>query len=68
MEDAIDDAINNNDRLFLSHFASKKTIHVPYRRESSEKYFSDGSLIGKHKDMNSYLNSVRFVNTWLGTR
>ncbi|OKP00331.1 hypothetical protein PENSUB_7788 [Penicillium subrubescens] len=67
MEDAIDDAIKNNERLFLSHFTS--TTHHPWglpKGFQSEQYFSDESLIGKHEDMNSYLNSVRYVDTWLG--
>jgi phosphoglycerol transferase MdoB-like AlkP superfamily enzyme len=67
MEDAIDDAIKNNERLFLSHFTS--TTHHPWalpKGVQSEQYFSDESLIGKHEDMNSYLNSVRYVDAWLG--
>lgn len=67
MEDAIDDAIKNNERLFLSHFTS--TTHHPWalpKGFGSEQYFSDESLIGKHEDMNSYLNSVRYVDAWLG--
>lgn len=67
MEDAIDDAIKNNERLFLSHFTS--TTHHPWglpKGFHSEQYFSDESLIGKHEDMNSYLNSVRYVDAWLG--
>lgn len=67
IEDVIDDAIKNNERLFLSHFTS--TTHHPWglpKGFQSEQYFSDESLIGKHEDMNSYLNSVRYVDAWLG--
>lgn len=67
MEDAIDDAIKKNERLFLSHFTS--TTHHPWalpKGVRSEQYFSDENLMGKHEDMNSYLNSVRFVDAWLG--
>lgn len=67
MEDAIDDAIQNNERLFLSHFTS--TTHHPWavpKEFVSEQYFSDESLIGKHEDMNNYLNTVRYVDAWLG--
>ncbi|KAJ5108962.1 hypothetical protein N7456_005637 [Penicillium angulare] len=62
----IDETIANGQRLFLSHFTS--TTHHPWATPSKfhkEKYFADG-LMGKHEDMNNYLNSVRYVDTWLG--
>ncbi|KAJ5273465.1 hypothetical protein N7478_008590 [Penicillium angulare] len=62
----VDETIANGQRLFLSHFTS--TTHHPWATPSKfqkEKYFADG-LMGKHEDMNNYLNSVRYVDTWLG--
>ncbi|KAJ5895240.1 hypothetical protein N7495_006931 [Penicillium taxi] len=67
LQDTINHAIANNERLFLSHFTS--TTHHPWATPSGfhdEEYFSDDSLMGKHEDMNSYLNTVRYVDTWLG--
>lgn len=67
LKDVINETIVNNERLFLSHFTS--TTHHPWATPSDfedEQYFAHDSLTGKHKDMNSYLNTVRYVDTWLG--
>ncbi|KAJ5675639.1 hypothetical protein N7462_008536 [Penicillium macrosclerotiorum] len=67
LQDVVKDAIKKNQRLFLSHFTS--TTHHPWATPKDfedEQYFASESLMGKHEDMNSYLNSVRYVDTWLG--
>ncbi|KAJ5156738.1 hypothetical protein N7492_009541 [Penicillium capsulatum] len=67
LKDVINETLANNERLFLSHFTS--TTHHPWGTPSDfdeEQYFAPGRLTGKHKDLNSYLNSVRYVDAWLG--
>lgn len=67
LRDVINDAITKKERLFLSHFTS--TTHHPWSTPKNfhkEQYFPGGRLIGKHEDMNDYLNAVRYVDTWLG--
>lgn len=67
LRDVINETIANNERLFLSHFTS--TTHHPWATPSDfedEHYFARDSLMGKHKDMNNYLNTIRYVDTWLG--
>ena len=64
--DVVDEAIQNDERLFLSHFTS--TTHHPWGTPaefSEEQYFAD-DLMGNHEDLNRYLNSIRYVDTWLG--
>lgn len=66
LQSIINETVANDQRLFLSHFTS--TTHHPWTTPSKfqkEKYFANG-LMGKHKDMNNYLNSVRYVDAWLG--
>ncbi|KAJ5142919.1 uncharacterized protein N7515_001706 [Penicillium bovifimosum] len=67
LQDVVNAAIQKNERLFLSHFTS--TTHHPWGTPSDypkEQYFADDGLMAKHEDMNSYLNAVRYVDTWLG--
>ena len=67
MKDMIEDAVKEDKRLFLSHFTS--TTHHPWNTPSdfkNEQYFEDGILYG-HGDIDQYLNTVRYVDSWLGT-
>lgn len=63
----INEVVQNNTRLFLSHFTS--TTHHPWGTPSNytkEQYFADDGIITKHVDMNKYLNTIRFVDRWIG--
>lgn len=63
--DTIEEAKSKEERLFLSHFTS--TTHHPWGLPSDfepDQYWSNKH---KHEDNNNYLNSVRYVDTWLGT-
>lgn len=66
LRDLIFDAAENNTRLFLSHLTS--STHHPWRTPKSfhtEQYTgSEGSV--DHESMNDYLNTVRYVDDWLG--
>ncbi|KAJ5543206.1 hypothetical protein N7535_005635 [Penicillium sp. DV-2018c] len=67
LRDVVNNVIQKKERLFLSHFTS--TTHHPWGTPSDypeEQYFADDGLVSKHEDMNKYLNSVRYVDTWLG--
>lgn len=67
IQDAINDAVENKTRLFLSHFTS--TTHHPWGTPNAfeyNDYFSKDSVLENHQDMNSYLNAIRYVDTWLG--
>lgn len=67
MKEAINTALAKNERLFLSHFTS--STHHPWGLPSyfpEENYFSSDTVSSKHKDMNAYLNTVRFVDYWMG--
>lgn len=66
MKDMIEDAVKKDKRLFLSHFTS--TTHHPWNTPGdfeNEHYFEE-SLLGTHDDMDKYLNTVRYVDSWLG--
>ncbi|KAH8176919.1 sulfatase domain-containing protein [Sarocladium implicatum] len=66
MEEYINQTLADNKRMFLSHFTS--TTHHPWglpEDYTSERYLSLTES-QSHKDMNSYLNTVRFVDSWLG--
>lgn len=63
----VNKTIENNERLFLSHFTS--TTHHPWGTPAAyqeEQYFAGDGLMAKHEDINKYLNAVRYVDTWLG--
>lgn len=68
IQDAVNDAVENKTRLFLSHFTS--TTHHPWGTPKGfhyEDYYpTQGARAKYHEDMNSYLNAVRYVDTWLG--
>ncbi|KAJ6104440.1 hypothetical protein N7523_010760 [Penicillium sp. IBT 18751x] len=67
LRDIVNEAIENKQRLFLSHFTS--TTHHPWSTPTDfhdEQYFSLDGLMSKHEDMNNYLNTVRYVDGWLG--
>lgn len=68
MTDYITNATANNQRMFLSHFTS--TTHHPWATpkwfNSSEYMGSAHGLMQTHKDLNSYLNTVRFNDAWIG--
>ncbi|GAO19190.1 hypothetical protein UVI_02063600 [Ustilaginoidea virens] len=68
MANYITNATANNQRMFLFHFTS--TTHHPW---STPKWFNTSEYLGQahglmqtHKDMNSYLNSIRFNDVWIG--
>lgn len=66
LEEYINQTLSENKRMFLSHFTS--TTHHPWALPNdfeATRYMSlrDGHW---HNDMNNYLNTVRFVDTWLG--
>ena len=67
MKDFINETLSNGDRLFLSHLTS--STHHPWGTPShfsKEQYFSqDGSTLW-HQDMDDYLNTIRYVDLWLG--
>lgn len=67
LKDTIHDAIENKERLFLSHFTS--ATHHPWGVPSefqTEQYWSGDGLYSKHRDANKFLNAVRYVDKWLG--
>jgi phosphoglycerol transferase MdoB-like AlkP superfamily enzyme len=67
LQDVVNKTIENNERLFLSHFTS--TTHHPWGTPAAyqeEQYFAGDGLMAKHEDINKYLNAVRYVDTWLG--
>ncbi|KAJ5333491.1 uncharacterized protein N7506_007274 [Penicillium brevicompactum] len=67
LKDVVNSAIEKKERLFLSHFTS--TTHHPWgtpAKYPQEQYFANKGLVAKHEEMNKYLNSVRYVDTWLG--
>lgn len=68
MRDAINDAVENKTRLFLSHFTS--TTHHPWGTPNDftelEYFQTEGVRNRHHGDMNSFLNTVRYVDSWLG--
>lgn len=62
MRKALQEAIDNDQRLFLSHFTS--TTHHPW---TTTKDFDDIAYMGGgHDDFNQHLNSIRFHDEWLG--
>lgn len=69
LRDYITNVTANNQRMFLSHFTS--TTHHPWSTPSSfntTDYMgaANGGLTDTHKDMNKYLNTVRWTDAWLG--
>ncbi|KAJ6445486.1 sulfatase domain-containingprotein [Purpureocillium lavendulum] len=69
IRDYVTNATANNKRMFLSHFTS--TTHHPW---ATPKGFdtldymgaAHGGLTDFHKDMNKYLNTIRWTDAWLG--
>lgn len=61
--DAISDAATNGSRLFISHFTS--ATHHPWNVPPT---FNSSEYMGSsaHENMNSYLNTVRYIDGWLG--
>ncbi|KAJ5145029.1 hypothetical protein N7448_002421 [Penicillium atrosanguineum] len=67
LKDIVNEAIENKERLFFSHFTS--TTHHPWSTPADfhdEQYFAVDGLMSNHEDMNNYLNTVRYVDGWLG--
>ncbi|PTD02546.1 hypothetical protein FCULG_00012568 [Fusarium culmorum] len=67
VSDLIEKAKKKNQRIFLSHFTS--TTHHPWGLPSDfrkTEYINTRGKMGGHKDFNSYLNTVRFADAWLG--
>lgn len=66
LRDLVYDAAENGTRLFLSHLTS--STHHPWRLPrsfQSEQYTGEQGSVD-HDSMNSYLNTVRYVDDWLG--
>lgn len=66
LRDMVFDAAENGTRLFLSHLTS--STHHPWRTPRSfhtEQYTGDQGSVD-HDSMNDYLNTVRYVDDWLG--
>ncbi|KAG5917732.1 hypothetical protein E4U42_007142 [Claviceps africana] len=68
MTDYVTTAKENNQRMFMSHFTS--TTHHPWTIpkwfDSSEYMGTADGMMQKHHDLNSYLNTVRFTDAWIG--
>lgn len=65
LKDVIFAAAENKTRLFLSHMTS--TTHHPWKipdTEPREDYFGEERL--KHRDLNAFFNTVRYVDRWVG--
>ncbi|XHG00843.1 hypothetical protein AWENTII_004257 [Aspergillus wentii] len=66
IQDLINDAAEGKNRLFLSHLTT--STHHPWSLPKNfvkKQYMgSEGSV--DHKSMNDYLNTIRFVDDWLG--
>lgn len=66
MRDLVFDSVKNNSRLFLSHLTSI-THHpwgVPDYYEEMEYSGDRGSV--DHSVLDKYLNTIRYVDEWLG--
>ncbi|WEW59688.1 hypothetical protein PRK78_005168 [Emydomyces testavorans] len=63
VRDMIMEAVQKKTRLFLSHFTS--TTHHPWKVPS---FYNKTDYMGSqaHKNMNSYLNTIRYVDLWMG--
>ncbi|KAK2880004.1 hypothetical protein FQN49_000668 [Arthroderma sp. PD_2] len=66
IRDAITDAIDNNERLFLSHFTS--TTHHPWKLPSDfdSEIYTGSKGRANHDPMDKFLNTVRYDDAWLG--
>ncbi|KAF4331669.1 hypothetical protein FBEOM_14573, partial [Fusarium beomiforme] len=67
VRELIEKAQREKKRMFFSHFTS--TTHHPWGlpRDSKEiEYVNTQGNMGWHRDFNSYLNTVRFQDAWLG--
>ncbi|KAL3469192.1 alkaline-phosphatase-like protein [Aspergillus californicus] len=64
LRDAIDDAEENHNRLFLTHLTG--TTHHPWGMPDDEfDKIMGSSFKGKNGDMNRYLNTIGFGDRWL---
>ncbi|EAS29257.3 sulfatase [Coccidioides immitis RS] len=63
VRDMIMEAAQNKTRLFLSHFTS--TTHHPWKVPD---FYNKTDYMGSqaHKNMNSFLNTIRYVDLWMG--
>ncbi|EFQ99990.1 sulfatase domain-containing protein [Nannizzia gypsea CBS 118893] len=66
ISDAIDEALEKNERLFLSHFTS--TTHHPWKLpyEFDREKYTGSKGKADHDRMNNYLNTMRYDDAWLG--
>ncbi|KAK2805809.1 hypothetical protein FQN49_008820 [Arthroderma sp. PD_2] len=66
IRDLIFEAAENKTRLFLSHLTS--TTHHPWSVPPSFKTEEYMGSVGpdNHRDMNDYLNTIRYSDEWLG--
>uniref|UniRef100_A0A093V1M7 Lipoteichoic acid synthase-like YqgS n=1 Tax=Talaromyces marneffei PM1 TaxID=1077442 RepID=A0A093V1M7_TALMA len=67
LKDTIEEAKANGERLFLSHFTS--TTHHPWGLPSEiqvEDYWPHNRFSSEHQPSNKYLNTVHYVDKWLG--
>ncbi|KAL4883519.1 hypothetical protein BJY04DRAFT_226536 [Aspergillus karnatakaensis] len=64
LRDAIDDAEENHNRLFLTHLTG--TTHHPWGMPDDEfENIMGPSFKGKNNDMNRYLNTIGFGDRWI---
>ncbi|KAL4864934.1 hypothetical protein BDV12DRAFT_175463 [Aspergillus spectabilis] len=65
IRDAIDEAEENHNRLFLTHLTG--TTHHPWGMPNDEfENIMGPSFKGKNNDMNRYLNTIGFGDRWIG--
>ncbi|KAK2741251.1 hypothetical protein FQN57_005713 [Myotisia sp. PD_48] len=64
IRDEIEDAIKNNQRLFLSHFTG--ATHHPWKIPPTFGHVNYVGSKGKHKNMNKYMNTIHYDDHWLG--
>lgn len=57
-------AVENNTRLFLSHMTS--STHHPWHTPDNFTHIQYTGKRGEHGAMNDYLNTIRYVDDWLG--
>lgn len=68
VQDLISDAAEGKSRLFLSHMTV--ATHHPWKTPMNFGQLgymgSHEGLMSKHQDLNSFLNTVAFIDEWVG--
>lgn len=63
-KDAMLDAVENNTRLFISHFTS--STHHPWKIPDDFNKTSYTGPHGKHGNMDKYMNTIHYDDFWIG--